>query len=648
MNPICQDFPLVTSAFQETAPLENRAWLLRGSPDAPGVVGMPGVRRYVAWALTSPFLTSPFFGNAPGTVPAGCQCLLWEEGSGGFGVVVPLLDGDYRTEVTGDPQGLSFVSECGPVGKKEKTIALAVVYRADDPYQALSGAMAVAVRWMGRGRLREEKKTPSWIDYLGWCTWDAFYTDVDEAKVFEGLEAFRDGGVVPGHFILDEGWQDADRDKYLQSLGLKEGAFTGGQLRILIDRAKSEFGVRKVGCWRTLFGQLRGVDVEAEGLAQFRRRLVHELGTEKDTFGVVEPEDVERFHEQYAERLAEQGVDFMKVDFQSALHLMTYEQLGRAAGARLWQHSLQDSVEEHFQGEMLNCMALGSDEVFHTKTSNVARSSDDFFPARDESHPAHIRQNAYNALWLSHLQWTDWDMFHSLHPWGFFHAIGRAVSGGPVYVSDRPKESDYDLLRRFLASDGKTLRCPQPALPVRGQIFEDPVAAGKMIRVFNRCGDIGLLALFHPSTTPSADALTEQVEACEIEGQADKPSAVYSVTRGFLGVVKPDETLPLTLGVREAELFIFSPVLEGSAPLGLIDKLNPPAAILSRRIQGDRLLIESRGGGRFGFFSERQILEVTVNDVSVDVDVLENGLFTIDTGEDFLTRISIQTGPPVA
>jgi raffinose synthase len=34
---------------------------------------------------------------------------------------------------------------------------------------------------------REKKRVPSFLDWFGWCTWDAFYTDVTTDGVRSGL-----------------------------------------------------------------------------------------------------------------------------------------------------------------------------------------------------------------------------------------------------------------------------------------------------------------------------------------------------------------------------------------------------------------------------------------------------------------------------
>jgi hypothetical protein len=52
----------------------------------------------------------------------------------------------------------------------------------------------------------------------------------------------------------------------------------------------------------------------------------------------------------------------------------------------------------------------------------------------------------------------DWDMFHSVHPAAEYHASARAISGGPLYVSDSPGKHNFELLRKLVLPDGSILR----------------------------------------------------------------------------------------------------------------------------------------------------------------------------------------------
>lgn len=571
-------------------------------------------------------MTFPRWSDHFWEVPEKTQFFLWKHNNG-FGAVVPLLDGDYQSTLTGSQEGLRFFSDCGEAGQVREELCVAVLHTGSDPYRVMEEAMSAAVRWMKRGRLRAEKPAPRWMDRVGWCTWDAFYSEVNEERILEGLRAFRDAGFVPGFLIIDDGWQETAGKGYLLGFGTAEGKFQSDSLSALVRRCKEEFGVQTVGCWRTLFGGMRGVDPVSGGLEGFGRKLVREPGTESDTFGVVALEDVARFQEAYCVRLASQGIGMVKVDFQSALGLMTYEQAGRCAAARVWQESLQEAVRRNFGGEMLNCMAMATPEAFHTPQSNVIRSSEDFFPSKDEAHPAHIRQNLYNALWLSQLQWTDWDMFQSQHPWAEYHAIGRAISGGPVYVSDKPGCTDAALLERFVDAQGEVLRCPQPALPVRSQLFLDPIASGRMIRAFNRCGECGMIAVFHPLHEPSSPPLTETVSPEEVEGYSGGTCFTYSLRHGLCGIGAPT----VQLHPRQADLFIFSPVQSGIAVFGLVEKWNPPAAILAVERKNETIEIRTRCGGDFGFAATSLPREVRVNGSKTAWRRRPDGLLVIAT-----------------
>ncbi|CAN0571990.1 unnamed protein product, partial [Ectocarpus sp. 12 AP-2014] len=107
--------------------------------------------------------------------------------------------------------------------------------------------------------------------------------------------------------------------------------------------------------------------------------------------------------------------------------------------------------------------------LFHIACDRVViRGSDDFYPREDLSHGPHLYSNSFNALLLSNLGVQDWDMFQTglggSNP-SWFHAAARAISGGPVYVSDRPGQHNADILRKLVLEDGSVLRASTNALP---------------------------------------------------------------------------------------------------------------------------------------------------------------------------------------
>lgn len=93
---------------------------------------------------------------------------------------------------------------------------------------------------------------------------------------------------------------------------------------------------------------------------------------------------------------------------------------------------------------------------------------------------------AYNSLWMGNFIQPDWDMFQSTHPCAEFHAASRAISGGPIYISDCVGQHDFDLLKRLVLPNGSILRCEYYALPTRDRLFEDPLHDGKtMLKIWN-------------------------------------------------------------------------------------------------------------------------------------------------------------------
>ncbi|KAI5421361.1 putative galactinol--sucrose galactosyltransferase 2, variant 2, partial [Lathyrus oleraceus] len=71
---------------------------------------------------------------------------------------------------------------------------------------------------------REKKILPSFVDWFGWCTWDAFYTDVTAEGIEEGLKSLSEGGASPRFLIIDDGWQQIESKPKDADSVVQEGA----------------------------------------------------------------------------------------------------------------------------------------------------------------------------------------------------------------------------------------------------------------------------------------------------------------------------------------------------------------------------------------------------------------------------------------
>jgi hypothetical protein len=154
----------------------------------------------------------------------------------------------------------------------------------------------------------------------------------------------------------------------------------------------------------------------------------------------------------------------------------------------------------NFDGALIHCMSNGLDVAYQLEQTTVWRNSDDFFPKKTSSaQQTHIHTNAINNLWTSTFALPDWDMFQSHHRWAEFHAAARALSGGPVYVCDKPARQNFDILRRLASTDGRVWRCDRPALPAAESIFADCRREEVLLKIHNRSANVGLIGMFHCS-----------------------------------------------------------------------------------------------------------------------------------------------------
>lgn len=143
--------------------------------------------------------------------------------------------------------------------------------------------------------------------------------------------------------------------------------------------------------------------------------------------------------------------------------------------------SAQNRAQEVDSGGLLKdsplaltgCMCHSTENLLNYYETSMARASDDFYPKDMAAQTVHLVSCAYNTVMLGEIATTDWDMFHSKHPFAAMHAAARAISGGPVYVSDSPGNHDPELLGRLVLPDGGILRAQIPARPTVDCLFND-------------------------------------------------------------------------------------------------------------------------------------------------------------------------------
>jgi len=569
-----------------------------------------GMDRFTSLYRFSPFWTRPRVGTHVREVRHETLWLLAKTSSARYILLVPLLGQRTRFALRSQQDDLMLVAETGDSALACEAGAALYVAVGEDPYALQVIAARAVSAHIGAGRLRAEKPLPDHLNGLGWCTWDAFYKDVSPDKVLQGLQSLAQAGAAPRWMILDDGWQSWTRhpggEDRLNSFA--PNARFGGDLAPLVQAVKQRYGLTHFFVWHALLGYWGGLCEQAFAdygvrsvprtfgpgvLAQDPRWNVHPWGAQQ---GVPAAAHWQTFYEDWHAQLAQQGVDGVKVDAQAMLESVSAGQGGRVALARTSRQALEDAVGTHFAGRLINCMSCGSEGAYLSHDSVLMRTSDDFFPSRPDSHGLHLFANALASLWWGEFMLPDWDMFQSAHSHGAFHAAARAVSGGPVYVSDGIGQHDAAVLRALVLSDGSVLRADDPGRPSPEVLMRDPTTEPVLLKVFNRNRDCGVLGLFHASQCPERIAAAVSL--------ADVP--VLSAQRAYVAWSRRSDRLwhsdhqpaeTVTLAPAEWDMVSFAPIEQGLAVIGLTDKFNSTGAIVSSRWTGSICEVRMRDGG---------------------------------------------------
>ena len=224
-----------------TVVLEGVASALRPSPSASGglflhaefetdaaahdlKLGMLCASRLLGCARTTRYWVAPKFCTSASELPLETQFLLVECSPGGpYALLLPLVDGAFRSSLgsSGRPSLRSRIFESGRARRSTlwahiesgdsdvpcRSACALYVAAGNDPFELLQRGFAEVAARTGTFRPLGVKQLPASVGRFGWCTWDAFYSEVTPAAVVEGLKALHEAGVPPRVLILDDGWQ---------------------------------------------------------------------------------------------------------------------------------------------------------------------------------------------------------------------------------------------------------------------------------------------------------------------------------------------------------------------------------------------------------------------------------------------------------
>lgn len=537
----------------------------------------------------------PEFGTSLKTVPQKTQGLICKKTDGTFAVVLPVVSEEYKCMIMGGSEenmvtariysGYDAAFDCD---------ALAFMYaEGANPFRLLEKCTEYALELLSNGcRTRKERRYPEVFEYLGWCTWDALELRCNEKDLLTKCEEFQEKNIPVRWTILDDMWGEV-HDFYGRDynttyergsiqMSSKLWSFKADPIRFpnglkeCISKMK-EYGM-KIGMWHPTSGYWMGIDPDGEIFRDYKDCLV------KTPSGRYihdyEQSKAYRFYSAFHDYFVECGAEFVKIDLQSMAEKNYYNRAPLGKVCREYHKAMEASVGQHFDNTMINCMGMDSWDMWNRSFSPISRCSADFLPEDEAWFSNHILQCAYNDLIQGQFYYCDWDMWWTDDTNAMKNSIIRAISGGPIYVSDKLERSNAEYIMPLCYKDGRILRCDNPAFPTIDCLTEDPRTSGKIFKLHNMCNGSGVMAVFNLDEKDGAVSGT--ISPADVDGLKGEEFAVYEHFTRTLHIVKYDEKIAINYKNRsEYGVYVIVPLQDGFAPIGRTDKFMSPASIKS-------------------------------------------------------------------
>ena len=540
------------------------------------------IRACMADVLYTPHWCRPAFFTSPAEAPKNTQALLWQYTDGSYGAILPICADGFISTLQGQDGALTLTVTTYEGNTALCDTTAAVFGRDTDPYRLLS-AMAAEASTICHTPLRGARAYPEVFEYLGWCSWDAMEIWVNEGDLLKKCAELRDGGVPVRWVILDDMWAQVDwarelppftshtisfptmHASKLHHLEADPARFPKGLAHTVSEIKKFDL---EVGIWHPVTGYWAGLTEGSPAHAALapyvhtvKDRIYPDLRDEQKVYG---------FYSTWHRFLKDCGVSFMKIDNQSFLRQTYTDTLPLGDAAKNMHRGLERSVNEHFGGALINCMGMASENMLSRPCTAISRCSGDFQPENRAWFTRHILQCAYNGLFQGQFFYNDWDMFWTDDTQALRNSVVHAVSGGPIYVSDKLQRTRAEVLTPLCLPDGRILRCDEVAVPARAWLCDNPTQSDRAFALINRADETVYYAAFNlhaenaavgGSLTPRELGFTEDV-------------VLYEYFSGTGVRLHSDQSYTFTLPDNDAVLlFSLTPYRGCPCVIGLSEKM---------------------------------------------------------------------------
>jgi hypothetical protein len=549
----------------------------------------------------------------------GVMSILFKLNDGSFISLTAMAGGKSMSWFHSSDEGKLLVSigNLG-IGNVDGDLPLFSWSKSDDLYKSCSLSWNEAVKSPligGSTDMRDNKTYPEMFKYLGWCSWEQYKLKIDEKILVDAAENIEKSNIPIRYLLVDDGHQTRQkktRGQKIRSFYPDTVKFPNGWQPLL--KLRKEDKIKWIGLWHSFNGDWNGLSADNDFDVKLNSHL------EKTPKGIVQPknntESSRYFYNSLIESVKDFGFDFVKIDVQTRNVGFYIGSDNAVTASATNSQSLEEAVNRDLHG-LINCMAQNTVCVFNTKYSSITRVSKDYQLGNAFMAKSHLWQSYHNIPWQGQTVWGDHDMFHSSDPFaGEVMAISKAMSGGPIYLSDDPVKFLPEYITPLCFEDGLLLRPIAPGTPLPASMFVNPLKEEVVYSVIapleNGAASIvayNLLDTVNPTTLKGSINPDDYKHAGAMvqpyNGKWDIPQEGLLLYDWHLKKAqKLDAAYNFEIPVLANRLFHLCPIKKGWAVVGCTEKYLSPAVVTKITATKTSLKINLKESGSIVIWNE--------------------------------------------
>ena len=226
-------------------------------------------------------------------------------------------------------------------------------------------------------------------------------------------------------------------------------------------------------------------------------------------------------------------------------------------------------------------------------------------------------------------------MFWTKHEAAVKHSMLRAISGGPIYFSDKVGNTNPEVLKPLVYSDGKILRMDRSAKPTEDCLFINPLKEG-VLKLHNitrfggkRIG--GIISAYNVSGQQQKVTFSAR-DIPDIE--VSEHYWIYDFIKKKVQFFGKNDKFNDEIESGGFGWYVILPEVEHLTCFGLLDKYVGFQAVESIVENNNTQIIVLHSTGTVGWASKQAAKKVIVNNVDLTKEVKQNGdFYTISVPE---------------